>query len=121
MDYYHQNQYLRNDFYFNSPYPRTIKYPRFNEQIRKPSIINLSKIIETTQVGINTINQIIPIYKQATPIIKQISNFTKSMSNFFIRNKPVQQRNEDFKQATNSNKTSNDYRSSSHENNPFFK
>lgn len=108
----------------NNPYPRSIIYPRFNVPIRKASTINLSKILETTQRGINTINQIVPIYKQVTPIVKQVSNFTKSFTSFISNG---------FRTTSNSNKSNIDqdiktssyqnseYRNNSSPNNPFFK
>lgn len=103
----------------NGFYPRSIIYPRFNTPIRKVPSINLSKILETTQRGINTINQIVPIYKQVTPIVKQVGSFTKSISSFFSNGFQRQTNNPN----NNSNTTfiKEEYRQNSNPNNPFFK
>lgn len=42
----------------------------------------ITKIIETTQKGINTYNQIAPIYKEIKPIVTKISSTTKSIYSF---------------------------------------
>lgn len=117
--YFNPNPNLRNTYYFrNQEFPRSIIYPRFNSPIRKQPIINLSKILDTTQRGINTINQIVPIYKQVTPIIKQMSNFTKSFSSFIFKRNNINTNNN---QVNPSSKIQEDYRSTSNPSTPFFK
>lgn len=109
------------NYYRTNQYPRSIIYPRFNTPIKTKPIINLSKILDTTQRGINTINQIVPLYKQVTPIIKQVSTFTKSIGNmFFLRN----QNNNNVERQYEDNNSSNnaqDYRKNENNSNPFFK
>ncbi len=114
-----QNYDFYNNFNFNRPYPKTIIYPRFNKQVNRNPSFNLSKIIDTTQRGINTINQIVPLYKQVSPIIKQVSTFTKSISAFLFRKNNV--RNDKINNTKNSVDNSTDnYRMQNDENKPFF-
>ena len=102
----------------NRTYPRSIIYPRFNTRIKKTSVLNLSKIIDTTQRGINTINQIVPIYKQVTPIFKQVASFSKSINSFLFR-KPNNIRNDQVEEVIKSKQAS--YRNEESPNSPFFK
>ena len=117
--YFNPNPSFNRSYYsINRDYPRSIIYPRFNTRVRTPSVINLSKILDTTQRGINTINQIVPIYKQVTPIFKQVANFSKSVNSFLFRKQnniknPTQEINDTLKKE--------DYRKVDNSSNPFFK
>lgn len=124
--YFDQNIYpTRESMNYFPNYPRSILYPRFTNQIRKSNIINLSKILETTQKGINTINQIVPIYKQVTPIVKQFGNFTKSISSFINNGFRNSSSNSSLKEnninPTTLNQSNDDYRNNSNPGTPYFK
>lgn len=118
--------YYNNPFTFGeqTPYrefPKTIIYPRFNREINKRTTLNLSKILDTTQRGINTINQIVPLYKQVTPIIKQVSSFTKSINSFLFRKRTNSRNNVEENNINESIKNDNfSYREQNYENTPFF-
>ena len=117
--YFNPNPNFNRGYYsLNRDYPRSIIYPRFNTRIKTPSVINLTKILDTTQKGINTINQIVPIYKQVTPIFKQVANFSKSINSFLFR-KPNNIRSN--AQENNDSIKKEDYRKVDNSSNPFFK
>ena len=119
--YYYENSFFPRNTPFSQGYPRTLIYPRFNKLSQRNPTINLSKIIDTTQRGINTINQIVPLYKQVTPIINQATKFTKSISSFLFNRNQKRNQNNDINKETNRNNNQEDYRVQDNENNPFFK
>ncbi len=53
----------------------------------KANKLDLNKIITSTQKGINTINQIIPIYQQVKPIVENTKDFTKVIKRAFVHKK----------------------------------
>ena len=94
---------------FNVPY---MIYPRYNrsflsniEKYSAPKQINLSKILNSTQRGINTINQIIPIYKQVKPIYAQFISWSSSILGFIggesVKNTQNKYQNKSFSTRTN--------------------
>lgn len=64
MFYYSQNPYYR-----NIPNSFYSFYPRMARNVR--GSFNFNSMLQSAQKGINTINQIIPLYKQIKPIYQQ--------------------------------------------------
>lgn len=84
------NPYYRGPLYSNNninPLLRRNVISRSSTRnITQSFIPRISKIIETTQRGINTYNQIVPIYKEVKPIISKIGETGKKFYSFFNKN-----------------------------------
>ena len=118
MNYYDNSIFYHNPIP-NRNFPNTIIYPRFNKIVSRNPSLNITKILDTTQRGINTINQIVPLYKQVTPIIKQVANFTKSINSYlFKRGSKIE--NNNIKNTTSNSDNQSSYRTQDNENTPFF-
>lgn len=122
------NSYYYGPFYNNRMvYPnsfRGIRYPRLTSQIVKPTSINLTKILDTTQKGINTVNQIIPIYKQVKPVFSQVSTYTKKISSFINKNfmrGPINQNHEELNNKTTKNSQNTIHKNNTQASSPFYK
>lgn len=74
--YYSQNPYVRN-------FPQSF-YSFSNQFIKNPvrNGLNFNSLITSAQKGINTINQIIPLYKQIKPIYSQAKNSFASLKKY---------------------------------------
>lgn len=94
-------------------------YRSFRSVVPTPraSGFTLEKILSRTQRSINTINQIIPLYKQVKPIYNQGKNMVKSVASFI--NKSFGQNASINNKATSQTSQFNRYTNS--ESNPFFK
>lgn len=82
------------------------------------SSFSIEKIISRTQRSINTINQIIPLYKQVKPIYNQGKNMIKTVATFI--NKSFGQ-NVTSSSSSSKNETSSSFRFNDEKNNPFFR
>ena len=82
------------------------------------SSFSIEKIISRTQRSINTINQIIPLYKQVKPIYNQGKNMVKTVATFI--NKSFGQ-NVTSSSSSSKNDTSSSFRFNYEKNNPFFR
>ncbi|MGN1294767.1 MAG: hypothetical protein ACI4U5_00020 [Bacilli bacterium] len=76
----------------------------------------IEKILSRTQRSINTINQIIPLYKQVKPIYNQGKNMVKSFASFINKSfgQPINRNSENKTNTTSFNRYNNGA------SNPFF-
>lgn len=82
---YYRGPLYRNN-YINPLLRRNPSFRSSSRNITQSFIPRISKIIETTQRGINTYNQIIPIYKEVKPIVSKIGETGKKVYSFFNKN-----------------------------------
>ena len=80
---------MRNNFYYSyNPYYRNIPnsfysyIPRSSRTIA--SGMNFNSLIQSAQKGINTINQIIPLYKQVKPIYTQARSSLQGLKKYIV-------------------------------------
>jgi len=94
---------------------------------------NMSRMIQSTEKGIDTISSLIPLYNKIKPVINQGKTMLSSVNNFF-QNKTVKQRKVEHVEAEvvdsikpssiNKEETKseeyNSYRTNNTESKPFF-
>lgn len=77
MFYYSQNPYYR-----NIPNSFYSFYPRMARNVR--GSFNFNSMLQSAQKGINTINQIIPLYKQIKPIYQQAKSSFDGLKKYIV-------------------------------------
>ncbi len=89
---------MRNNFYYPyNPYYRNIPnsfysyIPRATRQALSP--FNMGSLIQSAQKGINTINQIIPLYKQVKPIYTQAKSSLQGLKKYITPKRSSTTRN----------------------------
>lgn len=126
---YYQN---RNNLYYYNPVNVPSRRSYINPLSGKKSF-NMSRMIQSTEKGIDTLSSLIPLYNKIKPVISQGKTMLSSMNNFF-QNKTVKQRKVEHVEAevvdnikptsSNNQHTSsedyNSYRTNNTESKPFF-
>ncbi len=78
---------MRNNFYYSyNPYYRNIPNSFYSYIPRSSRVItsgmNFNNLIQSAQRGINTINQLIPLYKQVKPIYTQAKSSLQGLKKY---------------------------------------
>lgn len=120
---------MQNPFYYSN-YPFTNipnSFYSLNRSMRNipiRSTFNFNTFLESAQKGINTINQIIPLYKQIKPIYSEAKNSLQSVTKYlknFQKKIPNMNRNANNSYtSTNTNSNFNTFHSNNGPSTPFF-
>lgn len=116
---------MNNYFYYSrNPYIQSIPqvFYGLNRQMIRPNIgssFNFNSLLTSAQKGINTINQIIPLYKQVKPIYQQAKSSFSTIKKYikFPINQPQVNKTYTYK-STNSNFN---YHTNKGPSTPYFK